>query len=426
MLKELRVGIAGFGTVGSGLAGVMQANAEACEKRTGRKVVISAVADRDPAKKPTIEALGAQYVGDAGDLIDRDDVDVVVELIGGTTYAGTLIENALNAGKHVVTANKALLAEKGEPLFKLAAEKDLHLGFEAAVAGGIPIVQTIKETLAGNDLHTILGIMNGTANFVLTMMTEEGMDFDAALKLAQDKGYAEADPTLDIGGGDAGHKIVLLIRLAFGMHYPFEDLSLTGISGVTPLDIAFAEDFGCRIKLIAMGRKVDGKIEAGVFPALVPHSYLLASVTGSFNAVRLEGNGGPVMLYGYGAGDLPTGSAVLADILNIARGCAPNNTGFADYLAPPAAKADPAEIESKHYFRFTVADRPGVMAGISKALGDREISIENAVQKGDPRGGETPIVFFTHEAKAGPVLTAIQEIDEMDFIVAPTVHYRVL
>ena len=420
------IGLAGFGTVGSGLADVLAMNRAWIKRRTGRDIVIKTVADLDANKKNTVQALGASFTTDAQNLIRDPEVDIVVELIGGTNVARELIKAALKAGKHVVTANKALLAEFGPELFALAAAGDKHLGYEASVAGGIPLVQTFKGSLAGNRTEKVLGILNGTSNFILTEMTVRGMDFTAALKLAQEKGYAEADPTLDIEGVDAAHKLVLLVRLAFGKDFPLSRLTVTGISKVEPMDIHFAREFGYQIKLIAQAGEINGKIEAGVFPALVPETDLLAAVHGSFNAVRLTGNAGPIMLHGYGAGDLPTGSAVLADIMAVARGREPDNTGFVDPDLPPAQVMDPLECEYRHYFRFVVADRPGVMAGIAHAMAGREISIAQAVQKGDESAENVPIVFLTHTAKAGAVKSVLEEINAMDFILAPTVHYRIL
>jgi len=420
------IGLAGFGTVGSGLAKVLAMNRAWVKRRTGRDMVIKTVADLHKDKESSAQAIGASFTTDSRDLIRDPEIDVVVELIGGTNAARDLIKDALLAGKHAVTANKALLAEHGTELFALAAKAGLHLGYEASVAGGIPLVQTFKGSLAGNRTEKVLGILNGTSNFILTEMTVRGMDFKAALKLAQEKGYAEADPTLDVEGVDAAHKLVLLIRLAFGKDFPLSGLTITGISKVEPMDIHFAREFGYRIKLIAQAGEVNGKIEAGVFPALVHETDLLAAVHGSFNAVRLTGNAGPILLHGYGAGDLPTGSAVLADIMAVARGREPDNTGFVDPDLPRAQIMDPLECEYRHYFRFVVADRPGVMAGISAAMAGRGISIAQAVQKGDESAENVPIVFLTHAAPAGAVQAVLKEIDAMDFILAPTVHYRIL
>ncbi|KAF4531347.1 hypothetical protein B566_EDAN019460 [Ephemera danica] len=288
-------------------------------------------------------------------------VDVVVELMGGLGTAASLIEQALLAGKHVVTANKALLAESNNRFFALAAQNKLHLAYEASVCGGIPIVQTLREGLAANKIHSLVGILNGTSNYILSEMSTRGLDFATALAQAQALGYAEADPTLDIGGGDAAHKLALLIRLAWGQSYPFDALPVRGISQVDAVDIAYAKEFGYAIKLLGQARMVDGTIEAGVSPALVHETFLLANVHGAYNAVRIEGDAvGPVFLHGKGAGDMPTGSAVMADILSIARQSLPNNTGFAHPTLPPEAKTLAAdEARSPHYIRMQVVDAPG-------------------------------------------------------------------
>ena len=426
MLDTLRVGLAGFGTVGGGLAAVLDMNRDQVLDRTGRDIRITTIAERDEARRADIEALGATMTTDWHTMVDDPDVDVVVELIGGTTVAFELIKAALTAGKHAVTANKALLAEHGHELFPLAAAKGVHLGFEASVAGGIPVVQTLKGGLAGNRIQSLVGILNGTANFILTEMTARGLDFGTALKMAQDKGYAEADPTLDIEGVDAAHKLTLLIQLALGRYYPLEDLPVTGISVVDPMDIAFAHEFGFSVKLIAQARVVEGRIEAGVYPALVPEHYLLAAVQGSFNAIRFDGNAGPVMLYGYGAGDLPTGSAVLADIMTIAKGDTPCNTGFTTPELPRAEILDLDLAQSLHYVRFMVPDQPGVLRDIGGAMADNGISIAQAIQKGENPGRGVAIVLLTHEAKADDIHKAMRQVEAMGLTVARSMHFRIL
>jgi homoserine dehydrogenase len=327
----------------------------------------------------------------------------------------------------VVTANKALLAERGPELLALAARKGLGLYYEASVAGGIPIVQTLKEGLAGNRIKSIAGILNGTANYILTEMTGSKTDFAEALSKAQAKGYAEADPTLDIEGVDAAHKLVLLIRLAYGQDYPMSRLPVTGITKVTPLDIEMAAKFGYRIKLIGQVREKSGHLEAGVFPALIKESHILAGVDGPFNAILVDGNAvGQVMLYGRGAGDLPTGSAVIADIMALCReGMLPNNTGFGDAPYAEAAILDPALTSSKYYFRFSVNDRPGVLSEVAGVMGHRNISIAQVVQMGNVHGKTVPIVFLSHEAQEANVRAALEEIDAFSFITAPTVRFRI-
>ena len=431
-MEPVRIAMAGFGTVGSGLANILSDNGEWIRSRVGRTIEISDVLVRDLNKKRGAELPPNVRLTTDPTALLASDAPVLLELMGGIEAARDIIVKAMEAGKHVVTANKHLLAEHGTELFELAARKNVGLFYEASVAGGIPIVQTLRESLAGDRIVKINGILNGTANYILSEMSTTGLDFATALRQAQELGYAEADPTLDVDGHDAAHKLVVLIRLAFGKDYPLQLLPVRGIGAVERKDIEFAREFGYRVKLIAQVREIGGKLEAGVHPMLVRHTYLLARVGGNFNAVRVEGKAvGPVMLHGQGAGDLPTGNAVLADVMALVRHLrcrcnGPDNTGFGN---APLQKADilsPDLASSQHYFRFTVADRPGVMAVISKTMADNEVSIAQAVQKGDPQSGSVPIVFLTHEAGAKNVADTIRTIDSMDFTIRPTVHYRIL
>jgi len=427
--SPVRIGLAGFGTVGSGLVTILDRNAEWIERRLGRAITVRTVLVRDLAK-PRAATLGpgTTVTTDPDALVTDPDIDIVVELMGGIEAAFTLIHKALSAGKHVVTANKALLAERGPELFALAAQKGLGLYYEASCAGAVPIVETLKQSLAGNRIQSIIGILNGTANYILSNMSDKGLSFAVALEQAQKKGYAEADPTLDIQGIDAAHKLILLIRLAYGQNFPLAKLSVEGITRVTPEDIRFAGEFGYTIKLIGQVRDVDGKLSAGVCPMLVHEDFLLASVKGAFNAVRVEGDAsGPILLHGKGAGDLPTGSAVLGDILSLARtGMIPNNTGFMTEPLPDARRLDPDDAVCPHYMHFTVQDQPGVMAAIAKSMGTHGVSIRQAVQKGEPEDGYVPIVFLTHEAPARAIKGVLTDTGAMPFIKSGTVHFRVL
>ncbi|GFK93805.1 Homoserine dehydrogenase [Fundidesulfovibrio magnetotacticus] len=432
MSAPVRLGLAGFGTVGQGLAAILAQSADWVARRLGRPVAVTAVAVRDPAKQRAVPLpAGARVVADPLELAHAPDVDIVVELMGGLGKAHELIRASLENGRHVVTANKHLLAERGAELFALAASKGAGLYYEASVCGGIPVVQTLKESLAGNRIQAVTGILNGTSNFILSRMTKKGLSYGTALKKAQKKGFAEADPTLDVGGFDAAHKLALLIRLAYGVHFPLEKLPVTGITAVTPLDIAYAKEFGCEVKLIGQAKMVDGRIMAGVHPMLLSKSYLLAQVQGAFNAVRVVGDAvGAVMLYGQGAGGLPTGSAVLADIMALARdGAAPNNTGFPEKTLPLADILPAEESCGRRYFRFTVEDKPGVLASIAQALGDVGVSIHQVVQKVDPDASDesiVPIVFMTHTASQSQVDQALARIREFPYVKAEPVHMRVL
>lgn len=431
-MDAIKLGLGGFGTVGSGLAKILDSNAERIAKRLGKRIEIKSVLVRDLNKKRAYElGPGVTFTDDPKALVN-DDVDIIVELMGGLDTAKKLILDAFSSGKHVVTANKHLLAEHGLELFEAARENNVGLMFEASCAGGIPIVQTLKESLAGDEINKMLGIMNGTANYILSEMTTKGMDFAEALADAQDLGYAEADPTFDIEGFDTAHKLCVLIRMAYGVDYPLSEIPIQGITGVTPMDIQFAREFGYRIKLLAHVMQVGDKLEAGVHPALVPYTYLLARVGGNYNAVRLEGNAvGPIMLHGQGAGDLPTGSAVMADIMNLVRQIddkceQPDNTGFRNQTIKKADILPPEESESKYYFRFTVADRTGVMAAITKSMADHGVSIAQAVQKGEAGAEGVPLVIISHETAAKDVEAMITEVDAMDFTVEPCVKFRIL
>jgi homoserine dehydrogenase len=440
------LGIAGFGTVASGLVRILTENREAIFARAGRDIRVKRILVRDPGRQRAVSVPeGAALTTRMEDLFEDADIDVVVELMGGVDIPLLLLERSLGAGKHVVTANKALLAETGNRLFALAAEKNLHLAYEAGVCGGIPIVQTLRDGLTANRIQTLVGILNGTSNYILSEMSTKGMAFDQALKQAQALGYAEADPTLDIEGIDAAHKLALLIRLAWGVDYPCSRLSVRGISGVSPLDIAHAREFGYRIKLLGHARLVgdcarDSGIEAGVRPTLVHESLLLARVGGAYNAVRVEGDAvGSVFLHGRGAGDMPTGSAVAADIVSIARGAGPNNTGFVRPALPgPARIIPPLETYSRFYIRLMVSDTPGVLRDIAAVMAENGISIAQVIQKdqaGGSYGGEAgdgraapgvPLIIMTHEAYAAGVYKALRTLTDSVVVHEPPVHYPVL
>jgi len=433
-MEVIKLGLGGFGTVGSGLAKILDMNSERIAKRLGKRIEIKSVLVRDLKKKRAFDpGPNVTFTDSLDALVSDPEVDIVVELMGGLDTAKELMLKAFAAGKHVVTANKHLLAKHGLELFEAASDNAVGLMFEASCAGGIPIVQTLKESLAGDEIVKMLGIMNGTANYILSKMTDnKGLTFDAALAEAQDLGYAEADPTFDIEGHDTAHKLCVLIRMAYGVDYPYSKLPIQGINEVTSLDIEFAREFKYRIKLLAHVMNVDGKLEAGVHPALVPHTYLLARVGGNYHAVRLEGNAvGPIMLHGQGAGDLPTGSAVLADIMSLVRkindGCTcPDNTGFGNRKIEMADILPPEQSESKYYFRFTVADRTGVMAAITKAMSDHGISIAQAVQRGEVGSEGVALVMITHETSAKAADAIIEEVNAMDFTVEPCVKLRIL
>ncbi|MDR2054296.1 MAG: homoserine dehydrogenase [Desulfovibrio sp.] len=430
--RPLVVGLAGFGTVGGGLARLLEENAELTRLRAGRDIVIKRVLVRD-ARKARNAPLPATAVltTDPAALTDDPQIDALAELIGGIDQARALIGRALDRGKHIVTANKALLAEEGPALFKKAESMALALRYEAAVAGAIPIVQTLKESLTGNRVISLLGILNGTSNYILSEMTSGNVDFSAALEQAQELGYAEADPTLDIDGHDTAHKLILLIRLAYGVHYPYAALSIRGIRNLSTMDIRLAGEFGYSIKLIGQAREVsdaDGRmrLEAGVFPALVYNRYLLARVSGVYNAVRVEANAaGSLFFHGRGAGDLPTAGAVLSDLVAVARGDRADNTGFVRQDLPAAAVLPREEGRSSFYARLTVRDRPGVLRDLAGAMAAEEVSVAQMIQKSG-EGDTAPLVFMTHETTTRAMNNSLKRMVDAGLLTEPAVCYRVL
>ena len=424
----LFIGLAGYGTVGSGLAEVLHTNKACILRRLGREIRIKRVLERDHDKvrqSPFLDK-GVGVGTDPTELYNDPDIALVVELMGGIDFPAQVIKGALQAGKHVVTANKALLAEAGTELFALAAQKGLSLGYEASVCGAIPIVQALRESLAGNEVVNITGILNGTSNYILSEMSTKGMPFDEALAEAQALGYAEAVPTLDIEGIDAAHKLTLLIRLAYGVDYPFAKLPVSGVKGMDPMDIAFAREFGYRIKLVGQARNVNGRIEAGVFPTLVHHTQLMARVGGVYNAVRVEANAaGPIFMHGRGAGGVPTGSAVLADIMSVARDALPNNTGFVEQVLPPADIFPADEAVSQYYLRVMVPDKPGVLRDLAGCMAEEQVSVAQAIQK-EQNPESVPIVFMTHEAPAKAMRRSIAKMTERGLLLKEPVLFRVL
>ena len=434
--KPLVVGLAGFGTVGGGLVRLLDENADIIRRRCGRTIVLKKVLVRNATKARSAQLpAGTELTTDYRALTDDPEIDVLVELIGGIDNARTIIDRALDQGKHIVTANKALLAEEGLALFQKADRKKRILRYEASVAGAIPIVETLKESLTGNRIESLMGILNGTSNYILSEMTSNAMDFDVALKQAQQLGYAEADPTLDIDGHDAAHKLILLIRLAYGVHYPYTALSVRGIRGLSGMDIRLAREFGYRIKLIGQVREVRGdnnegedniRLEAGVFPALVYHKFLLARVGGVYNAVRVDANAsGPLFFHGRGAGDLPTAGAVLGDLLAVARDERPNNTGFVTKELPKASIVPPEEWRSCYYVRVMVQDTPGVLRDLSGCMAAEGISMAQVIQKSD-EGNGVPLVFMTHETTARAMSDALQRTMDAGLLKEPAVYFRVL
>lgn len=431
-MKTINVGLIGFGTVGSGLAEVLLSQQERLVQRSGLTVRLAKVADIIISELPP-QFAGTELTGDAANLINDPDIDIVVELIGGIQPAKTFVMDAIAAGKHVVTANKALLSQEGKDIFAAAAARGVEVGFEGSVGGGIPVIKALKEGLVANKILSIMGIMNGTANYILTRMTDEGIDFADVLKDAQELGFAEADPTYDVEGIDTAHKLAILMTMAYGMNITHNEIVTEGISQVEPVDIEFAREFGCRIKLLAISRNHGDHVEARVHPTMVPKSHLLASINGAYNAIHFTGDTvGNVLLYGPGAGKLPTGSAVAADIVDIARDIAAGSVGRVPSLSYlPGEIRDiritpMEELFCPWYFRISAKDEPGVLAAIAGILSTYGISIESVIQKGRQQSGPVSIVITTHTAQESSVRDALAEIDRLDVVCAPTVKIRML
>ncbi|HEX9022176.1 MAG TPA: homoserine dehydrogenase [Nitrospirota bacterium] len=427
---SINVGIIGFGTVGTGAARILLENAETIKRRLGAPVVLKKISDLDIKRDRGINLGGVKLATDAREIIGDPDIDIVVELIGGYKPAREFILDAVRNKKHVVTANKALLAVHGEEIYAAAEKAGVTLGFEASVAGGIPILAAIRCGLAANNIKSVYGIVNGTCNYILTLMTNAGSRFDDVLKEAQAKGYAEADPTFDIEGIDSAHKLAVLTMLAYGTPVRFDDIYTEGISKITPLDIDFAKDLGYKIKLLAITKMVNGEVEARVHPTMLPEEYPLATVDGVFNALAVVGDAvGSTMFYGRGAGDMPTGSAVVSDIIEIGRdilaGCAGRSpvTAFRERKALAIRRMD--DISSCYYLRFSALDKPGVLSRITGVLGRNNISISSMIQKGRKVDEAVPVVMMTHEAVERDVRKALDEINTMDCVSGATVVIRV-
>ena len=433
------VGVVGLGTVGAGVVHVLRENAAVLAARLGFPLRLVRAADLDPKTARGLDLGGAHFDADADALIDDPAVAIVVELIGGTGAARRLILRAIERRKHVVTANKALLAEHGKEIFDAAAKAGVDVAFEASVGGGIPILRSMREGLAANRIERVWGIVNGTTNYVLSEMEETGQPFDVVLARAQSLGYAEADPTFDVDGIDAAHKLTLLAAMAFGADLTHRDVPTEGIRGLAPVDFAAAREFGYRIKLLGIAKRREGpggeeRIEVRVHPTMIPEGSLLAKVDGAMNAIAVHGNAvGPTLFYGAGAGRLPTASAVVADLMEIARairqGAPGGRVAPLSYL-PGALRPRPlvplAELHGRVYLHFSVEDRAGVLGEIATALGAHEIGIESQLQQRSEEGaGSVPVVVLTHPASEGAVRRALDRIDALPRVAAPTRLIRI-
>ena len=432
-MKEIKVGLIGFGTVGAGVVRILQKNSRLIEKRMGAKIILKRIADIDLKTDRGVRLKPGILTRRAEDVIEDPGIDIVMELIGGIEPAKTYILNAIREKKHIITANKALLALHGDEIFREAYRFGVDVNFEASVGGGIPLIRSIKEGLVANRIQSIFGILNGTSNYILSKMTDEGRNFKEVLKEAQEKGYAEANPTYDIEGTDAAHKLAILIRLAFGTLLRFEEIFIGGISEITPLDIQFGREFGYRIKLLAIAKIDEGKIEARVHPTFIPERHLLSTVEGVFNAIYIEGDAvGPTLFYGQGAGQMPTGSAVVSDLVELGRNLLIQAKGprvpllsFQESAIEKISLKKMEDVVTPFYIRFSVLDRPGVLSKISGILGKNDISIASVIQKGRKIKGAVPVVMMTHEAKERNVHRALEEIDQLGVILGKTIFIRV-
>lgn len=429
--SAVNIGIIGFGTVGTGVVRILMEKQRELKRRLGFDLVLQRIADIDIKRDRGIKLRGNLLIENSEAVLNDPQIDIVVELMGGIHPAKEYILKAVKNGKHVVTANKALLATSGHVIFSEAARKKVEIGFEAAVAGGIPIIKIVRESLIGNKILAIYGIINGTSNYILTRMTEEGIDFSTALKEAQMLGYAEADPSLDVEGIDSAHKLAILASLSFGIPFSFKKIYTEGITGITPLDIKFASEFGYKIKLLAIAKQTGhNPVEVRVHPTMLPDEYIISNVSGVFNAVYVEGDAiGQSLYYGRGAGEMPTGSAVVSDIVDIARDIRTGATERIRGLGMPERHElqimKMEDIHTCYYLRFSAIDKPGVLSRISGILGGYNISIKSVIQKERKKERAVPLVMMTHKAREKDVVNALKEIKKLSVVSGKTVYIRV-
>jgi len=435
-MKPIQAGLLGIGTVGSGTFEVLKRNQEEIRRRAGRGIEITMVADLDVARARAVVGDGVKVVADAREVIANPDIDIVIELIGGYGIAKALVMEAISAGKHVITANKALLAVHGTEIFAAASQRGVMVAFEAAVAGGIPIIKALREGLSANRIQWIAGIINGTTNFILSEMRGKGLDFDVVLKEAQRLGYAEADPTFDIEGVDAAHKATIMSAIAFGIPVQFDKAYVEGITKLSATDIRYAEQLGYRIKLLGITKRAAKGIELRVHPSLVPAKRLIANVEGAMNAVVVQGDAvGTTLYYGKGAGSEPTASAVIADLVDVTRLHTADPHHRVPHLAfQPDAMSDVAvlpmsEVVTSYYLRLRVADEAGVLAQVTGLLAGRGISIDAVLQReADEVGGEgatsTDLIILTHDTREGTMNEVLERLQALPTVLAPIVRIR--
>ena len=432
VLEPVKVGVLGLGTVGSGTANILMRNEDEIARRAGRGIQITIASMRDVKKSRACDTSKITLTEDSNVVVSDPDVEIVLELIGGVDEAKDLVLKAINNGKHVITANKALIALHGNEIFQHAQDKGVTVAFEAAVAGGIPIIKAIREGLSGNSIQWLAGIINGTGNFILTEMRDKGRDFDDVLKEAQQLGYAEADPTFDVEGIDAAHKLTILASIAFGVPLQFERVYTEGITEITREDVAYAAELGYRIKHLGVAKRTTKGLELRVHPTLIPHRRLLANVDGVMNAIVVKADAlGPSLYYGAGAGAEPTGSAVVADLVDVVRALTSDPENRVPHLAfQPGALSDIPilpmdDVATAYYLRIHVQDRPGVLAEVTQIFADHQISIEAIIQK-EPQSNisSVPIIILTHEVLEQNMNKAILEVEKLEAVTNKIMRIR--
>ena len=427
-MRKINVGIIGLGTVGSGVVKALRERSRLLEEKAGLRLSIKKICVQHSGRKRDVSLPKGILTADVRQILRDPDIQIVVELIGGIHPAKEYVMEALRRGKDVVTANKALLAEAGTEIFRLAERKKRRVQFEASVGGGIPIIKSLREGLVANRIHAIFGIINGTSNFILTRMTETGCTFKEALTEAQKKGYAERNPSLDIDGIDSAHKLAILTLLGFGKEIPLERISIEGIRQISPQDIQYADELGYHIKLLAIAKQTSRGLEVRVHPTLIPRGHPLAAVREAYNAITVQGDlVGETFFYGKGAGKFPTSSAVLSDILDLAQNMQGKNRSVLRFhFKSGVTQIKPmSALKTRYYFRFSVVDRPGVLAKISRLLGRYRISIASVIQKETHRRRSVPLVILTHEALERDVRRAMELIDQLGVVKARSVFLRI-